>query len=457
MQQLGSVYRPDERFELLGRVLIDAETAFSIRGPSTQQSVDQFVGFLGELYVGLRAPVTDPAWPRFLSRLQQSLHTGSILRHAQELGLPVTALSGADVFAEDASAFMNDCPPGAVTFFLGAGASKPTPSNVPLVAELLEYVWERAHRLEPNPLHDLEQRCKALSIRSIEDVLTALWMANVSGTHPNLPSLFEGVLFPARNGPWGDSARDPYAIAHSLDTFNTLFSILTARMLAARPNPIHEAVCRAMESRLVNAVVTTNYDACLEIALEGRRGAIGQLIKVHGSVNWFYCGDCQELNEVPIEKLLTALEDGIPYPLIGMCPDCSGKMQQFIVPPTALKWIRFPVSIDVLSDARDAFEEARTIVVVGYSFGDADDYLVRTLIRAIGRDDTKRVIIVDPSLAVAIQGTRLLYRHLKSVAPDRILLLGVGGEEAIPHLVRHLIEQKSLEQSAAHKETPVVS
>jgi NAD-dependent SIR2 family protein deacetylase len=306
---------------------------------------------------------------------------------------------------------------------------------------LLEAVWTRARKLDPNPLQDLEQRCRAAGITNVEEVLTALWMANVSTSHPNLPLLFEGLLFPSRNPVLPGAAREPSAIAHSLETFNTLFSILTGTMLAARPNTIHETICSGIKSGVVSSVITTNYDACLELALEEANVGFDSIVKVHGSVNWFYCGDCQLLSKVAIKKVLASIANRIPYPLMGMCPDCSGKMQQFIIPPTALKWVRFPPSIDVWSQARDALDEAQLIVVVGYSFGDADDYLVRTLVRAIGQDETKRIMIIDPSLAVAMQATRLLYRHLKVVAPGRVSLIGGLGEVAVPLLVSSVLAQ----------------
>ncbi len=59
------------------------------------------------------------------------------------------------------------------TFLLGAGASKPAPSNIPTVKELLPQLLERGRRLDREDVTKLAAFCEERSIDNIEDLLTA--------------------------------------------------------------------------------------------------------------------------------------------------------------------------------------------------------------------------------------------------------------------------------------------
>ena len=64
-----------------------------------------------------------------------------------------------------------------VTFLLGAGASKPAPSGIPTVSELLRELLIRARRLDRDDVTKLADFCKARDINNIEDLLTAVQLA----------------------------------------------------------------------------------------------------------------------------------------------------------------------------------------------------------------------------------------------------------------------------------------
>ena len=54
------------------------------------------------------------------------------------------------------------------------------------------------------------------------------------------------------------------------------------------------------------------------------RAGATRLIKLHGSLNWYYCETCQEVQLVDIRQTVKAfLEDKSPYPVIGICKDCG--------------------------------------------------------------------------------------------------------------------------------------
>ncbi len=60
-----------------------------------------------------------------------------------------------------------------VAFLLGAGASKPKPSSIPTVKELLPQLLDRARRLDRDDVTKLAEFCEAGNIDNIEDLLTA--------------------------------------------------------------------------------------------------------------------------------------------------------------------------------------------------------------------------------------------------------------------------------------------
>ena len=61
-----------------------------------------------------------------------------------------------------------------IVFFLGAGASKPNPSNIPTVSEMLEELWKKSNQMENKPLSKLEEWCRENKIDNIEEMLTGV-------------------------------------------------------------------------------------------------------------------------------------------------------------------------------------------------------------------------------------------------------------------------------------------
>ena len=69
-----------------------------------------------------------------------------------------------------------------VAFLLGAGASKPSPSNIPTVTDLLPellHVGRRARRLDREQVTSLADFCNDQGIDNIEDLLTAVLISDL--------------------------------------------------------------------------------------------------------------------------------------------------------------------------------------------------------------------------------------------------------------------------------------
>jgi hypothetical protein len=212
-----------------------------------------------------------------------------------------------------------------ILFLLGAGASKPRPSDIPTVTELLPDLLQRARRLNRQDLDRLADFCEGSKIRNIEDLLTAAQLSEFCSRNPIVLRLIEFLIYrrdreQSEPSPYTltsysleprSAAGDLAAVAFLQDTLQVLFGLLSSRMLPAKPNAAHQAIAKHVQANKLSAIVTTNYDCCMDLAL----GTAGKdfsylvefanakatassiapqcsLIKLHGSLNWFYCDTC---------------------------------------------------------------------------------------------------------------------------------------------------------------------
>jgi NAD-dependent SIR2 family protein deacetylase len=353
------------------------------------------------------------------------------------------------------------------TFLLGAGASKPAPSNIPTVKELLPQLLERGRRLDREDVTKLAAFCEERRIDNIEDLLTAAQLATFSSRNPTILRLLNYLLYGGETEgvdyelagllPRG-RRRDPAvanvsSVAFLQDTLQVLFGLLASTMLPAEPNKAHEAIANFSKAYPDSAIVTTNYDCCMDLALEAvqlpltyrlefanrinnEAAGSAQLIKLHGSLNWYYCETCQEVQCIDIRRTVeNYMQDKVPYSVIAICKDCGGQRRGLIVPPLAMKFDVAPPLTPLLAAAKDAFEQADIIVVVGFSFAEADVYISRMLSKSMQTKHGQRLIIIDPISEVA----RRVRRKFKSSIPNfderRIIRITGDCSEALPKLL----------------------
>ena len=312
-----------------------------------------------------------------------------------------------------------------MSFLLGAGASNPDPSNIPTVKQLLPQLLERGRRLDRDDVTRLADFCDSRKIDNIEDLLTAAQLATFSSRNPTILKLMNFLLYrediegpyeePRYYRPWEAERlemrrirkfREPGAelssVAFLQDTLQVLFGLLSSTMLPAKPNNAHKSIAEYAKSHVRSSIVTTNYDCCMDLALgEVHKDFFYQvdfsnvskpqpisdktiLIKLHGSLNWFYCETCQEIQLVNIEQMVDSFQnDRCPYPVIGICRDCGGQRRGLQVPPLAMKFDLGPPLTRLMSEATISFEKAQLIVVVGFSFAEADIYISRMLSKSM--------------------------------------------------------------------------
>jgi NAD-dependent SIR2 family protein deacetylase len=338
-----------------------------------------------------------------------------------------------------------------VLFFLGAGASKPSPSNIPTVNELLPELWKKSSKMETKPLEKLQTWCRENNIENIEEMLTAVTISNFIIKNTKVHGLLNSVLYPEWKALKEASIRDIDAVLLLENMLNTFFSLLVGTMLQAKPNAIHTAIAEFAKKRGNVDVFTTNYDSCIDQALDqcgieyyygfktNSNADVLSLIKMHGSINWFYCDTCQSVFLPSIETVASAIEKDIPYAVTGMCRHCNAPVKQFIIPPVAHKYLTHPPIVQIWDCGRRIVEQANVFVIIGYSFSDADDYIAKMLVKAVGQDPKKKVIIVDVSEKAINRCKSFITSHVDSFDEKKSFfpLLG-NGLELVPQIIQIL-------------------
>ena len=366
-------------------------------------------------------------------------------------------------------------------FLLGAGASKPDPSGIPTVKELLPDLLERARRLDREEVTKLAEFCDRTNINNIEDLLTAAQISEFCGRNATIMQLVSFLLFredsterlPRRSRrPFVDVS----SIAFLQDTLQVLFGLLSDRMLPAEPNKGHKAIAEYIKTNSEASVITTNYDCCIDRAMielgvpysynldfanetEGTSTASDPsrtLVKLHGSLNWFYCDTCQTVHLVDIEKTVRDyIDDRAMYPVIGVCKNCGGQRRGLLVPPLAMKFDMAPPLNPLIEQATNCFAKADVIVVVGFSFADADLYISRMVSKAIQAKDSAKVVLFDPDRGVIDK----IRSKFKARIPefDDARILGVYGDcaETLPKFLAgefHKKDQNKEDQNTEKRE-----
>ena len=356
-----------------------------------------------------------------------------------------------------------------VAFLLGAGASKPHPSDIPTVKELLPELLGRARRLDRDQVTQLADYCNENNISNIEDLLTAVQISEFCSRSPNILNLVEYQLFPDSstevNQPRFRRNRmrsDVSSVAFLQDTLQVLFGLLSNLMLPASPNSGHSAIVEYLKDQPETPIITTNYDCCIDLALIEadmqcnygmefasvnawlKQGQIGaSLTKLHGSLNWFYCETCQAVWLIDIARAVNDYRNGVgEYPIISVCSQCGGQRRGLLIPPHAMKFdVSSPLQ-PLIADAARCFESVSLIVAVGFSFADADQYIARMISKALQASQDVKLVIIDPAPEVAERVRRKFGAQIPGFDSwNRIIRVQGDCSEVLPLFLRgELIE-----------------
>ena len=366
-----------------------------------------------------------------------------------------------------------------IAFLLGAGASKPAPSDIPTVTDLLPELLTRARRIDREQLTNLAGFCDREGITNIEDLLTAAQISAFCSTHPRILNIIGFQLFgegtderPSRLARRRRSHTDASSVAYVQDTLQMLFGLLSNLMLTARPNAGHQAIVEFVKRAPTTPIITTNYDCCIDLALinnevpfsytldfanpnleDYMHDASCSLIKLHGSLNWYHCETCQEVRLIDIKRTVDDYTNQrAEYAIVSVCNKCGGQRRGLLVPPQAMKFDVSPSLQPLIFRAATCFEKATLIVVVGFSFSDADVYISRMLIKAMQESAKTRIAVVDPDSSV----TERIRRKFKAQIPDldaenRIIKIQSDCSDILPQFLAGelLVELADSEEASA--------
>lgn len=347
-----------------------------------------------------------------------------------------------------------------VLFFLGAGASKPSPSNIPVISELLDELWKKSEKMENKPLAKLETWCKENKINNIEEMLTGVTLSDFMIRNRKVHNLLNSVLYSEWSSLKELTIRDVESVSSFQNMIDTFFSLLVGTMLGAQPNSIHEAIADFIKQHENVSLVTTNYDVCMDQALDNSKipysyvigshngSGLKPLVKMHGSINWFYCQTCQHVLMPTVGNMRNAVKNDVPYSVTGMCPVCTAPAKQFIVPPTTYKYLIYPPIVEVWNAGREIFEKSRIYVIIGYSFSLADDYISKMLLKAIREDPSKQLIIIDKSSETIERFKSYVTMHTVNFNMENFHDFTGPAEEIAPNVIRAL---KGVEKRKAKK------
>lgn len=124
-----------------------------------------------------------------------------------------------------------------------------------------------------------------------------------------------------------------------------------------------------------------------------------KLLKLHGSLNWFYCPSCQKRFFTFRPNLYEDYRKG----KIIKCPECKKEnLKHLIVPPTFLKRFDkegFSPLIPIWQEAFKALQECDKLIIAGYSFPQDDVHFKHFLRSSLS---TRDIFAVQPPLPIEV-------------------------------------------------------
>ncbi len=309
--------------------------------------------------------------------------------------------------------------------------------------------------------------CELSNINNIEDLLTATQLSAFCSRNPSVLALVGFLLYRQESEPGyrrsKESLGDLSAAAFLQDTMQMLFGLLSSRMLGAQPNAGHKAIAKYVHDKPESAIITTNYDCCMDLALRSEGTGfsylvdfvkkvpssdsvqiLAPLIKLHGSLNWYYCETCQIIQLIDIKKTVEEyLADESCYSVIAVCKECGGQRRGLLVPPHAMKFDMTPPLTPLIERAQECFNKADVIVVVGFSFAEADMYISRMLTKSMQKNNVK-IVIFDPDYGVVKKLRQQLSLRIPNFDTKRVIHFAGDCSITLPEFLEGKYKEKPI-------------
>lgn len=191
-----------------------------------------------------------------------------------------------------------------------------------------------------------------------------------------------------------------------------------------------------------DVLLTTNYDILLDQALwaagewieYGTGGEHPQhdarlLLKLHGSFNWLYCPNCDEVTVFANEQVLRLPLDASRQ---APCPRDGAPLRSVLVPPTLVHSLHSRQLRNIWAEAHSALRSAERVVVVGYSMPDADVEIQYLLQHALSLNTG----LQDGGVVVVNASAESLERYQRFLGSRRVQAVHGGFSELVASLAK---------------------
>ena len=210
---------------------------------------------------------------------------------------------------------------------------------------------------------------------------------------------------------------------HEIDKYNSNISVITLNYDTLFEDSFNKFVIRNLYLSFCYDLMNFRYqylspeswlinpDEAMLLPSESSPKTI-KFLKLHGSLNWFYCTVCNSLTIKPrYQKKLTSLDvddDALNHATTKVfCPQDDARMLSLTTPPAYKKDLTHPVISKLLIEASNEVNVAKKIVFVGYSMPEADVHIKAILSRSGTQE--KEIIVINPFMD---EGCKNRYRQL---------------------------------------------
>jgi NAD-dependent SIR2 family protein deacetylase len=158
------------------------------------------------------------------------------------------------------------------------------------------------------------------------------------------------------------------------------------------------------------SIITTNWDSITEIILKKNNIDFKtheeknysenyiNIIKLHGSINWFKCNSCGTYQIAKYCDIATHLLDDKKKEKCEKCQNFAVSnqvvLQPEIITPTMLKTLNSKLYREIWTSGSSAIEKANKIIFIGYSLPQADFEIRYLLKKHIKRDALIDVVLI---------------------------------------------------------------
>jgi hypothetical protein len=113
-----------------------------------------------------------------------------------------------------------------------------------------------------------------------------------------------------------------------------------------------------------------------------------------------------------------------------------------------LKFVMFPNLIRLWNVARDRIESSDILIVVGFSFSEADSYIKKSIERSMSFKPDQIMVICDPNASLAANLRARYSARIQGFDKDRVLQASGSGDEIVPKVLELLTKGGTTEETA---------